>query len=77
MWRLICPISVSYTHLDVYKRQALAHEAPCEDVVKSDMALITLDTPVEFGSPNDPVSVLLCLGCTDTEMCIRDRASSC
>ena len=35
---------------------ALAHAAPCEDVVKSDMALITLDTPVEFGSPNDPVS---------------------
>ena len=24
---------------------ALAHAAPCEDVVKSDMALITLDTP--------------------------------
>lgn len=45
---------------------ALAHAAPCEDVVKSDMALITLDTPVEFGSPNDPVSVLLCLGCTDS-----------
>ena len=30
------------------------------------MALITLDVPVVFGSPNDPVSVVLCLGCTDS-----------
>ena len=44
---------------------ALAHAAPCEEVLKSDVALITLETPVEFGSPNDPVSVVLCLGCTD------------
>ena len=45
---------------------ALAHAAPCEEVLKSDVALITLETPVEFGSPNDPVSVVLCLGCTDS-----------
>ena len=45
---------------------ALAHAAPCEEVLKSDVALITLESPVEFGSPNDPVSVVLCLGCTDS-----------
>lgn len=45
---------------------ALAHAAPCEDVVKSDIALITLKNPVSFESPNDPVSVVLCLGCTDS-----------
>ncbi len=41
---------------------ALAHAAPCEEVLKSDVALITLETPVEFGSPNDPVSVVLMSG---------------
>lgn len=45
---------------------ALAHAAPCKEVHKSDVALITLKEPVSFGSPNDPVSVVLCLGCTDT-----------
>ena len=45
---------------------ALAHAAPCEDVIKSDIALITLKNPVCFESPNDPVSVVLCLGCTDS-----------
>lgn len=44
---------------------ALAHAAPCEAVIKSDVALITLESPVCFGSANDPVSVVLCLGCTD------------
>ena len=37
---------------------ALAHAAPCEDVIKSDIALITLKNPVCFESPNDPVSVV-------------------
>lgn len=44
---------------------ALAHAAPCAAVIKSDVALITLAAPVCFGSVNDPVSVVLCLGCTD------------
>jgi PTS system ascorbate-specific IIA component len=38
---------------------ALAHAAPSADVIRNDFALITLRTPVLFGSPNDPVSVLL------------------
>lgn len=45
---------------------ALAHAAPGEDVLKSDISLITLREPVSFGSPNDPVSVVLCLGCVDS-----------
>lgn len=44
---------------------ALAHAAPCEAVIKTDIALITLASPVNFGSANDPVRVVLCLGCTD------------
>lgn len=44
---------------------ALAHSEPCEAVIKSDVALITLDSSVNFGSVNDPVRVVLCLGCTD------------
>lgn len=44
---------------------ALAHAAPSEAVLKSDIGLITLKEPVKFGSPNDPVSVVLCLACTD------------
>lgn len=45
---------------------ALAHAAPCEAVKKSDIALITLDEPIDFGSENGPVSVILCLACTDS-----------
>ena len=45
---------------------ALAHAAPCEAVKKSDIALITLDHPIDFGSENGPVSVILCLACTDS-----------
>ena len=32
MKKFICIISVSYTHLDVYKRQVLTHEE-CEDIL--------------------------------------------
>ncbi|MEI3191446.1 MAG: PTS sugar transporter subunit IIA [Lachnospiraceae bacterium] len=45
---------------------ALAHASPCEAVKKSDIALITLDHPIDFGSENGPVSVILCLACTDS-----------
>jgi PTS system ascorbate-specific IIA component len=45
---------------------ALAHAAPCDAVKKTDISLITLASPVNFGSPNDPVSVVLCLACTDS-----------
>ena len=45
---------------------ALAHASPCEAVKKSDISLITLEKPVDFGSTNDPVFVILCLACTDS-----------
>ena len=40
---------------------ALAHAAPSEAVLKDDTALITLKKPVDFGSQNDPVYVVLAI----------------
>lgn len=45
---------------------ALAHARPSPAVLRNDMSLVVLDTPVEFGCENDPVSVVLCIACTDT-----------
>lgn len=50
---------------------ALAHAAPCEAVLHEDLALITLEKPVCFGSANDPVSVVLCVACADQDSHIR------
>lgn len=44
---------------------ALGHSEPCPEVFKSDLSLITLKNPVNFGSMNDPVKVVMCLACTD------------
>ena len=45
---------------------ALAHAAPnSETVHEPSLAIVTLKNPVKFGSPNDPVKVLMCLACTD------------
>ena len=47
---------------------ALAHAAPSADVHHDAMSLVTLRTPVCFGSAeNDPVRVVLCLSCVDRE----------
>lgn len=47
---------------------ALAHAAPSPDVFCDAMSLVTLSSPVMFGSAeNDPVSVVLCLSCVDRE----------
>lgn len=46
---------------------ALGHSEPCADVIKTDISLITLSKPVYFGSPNDPVSIVMCLACVDKE----------
>ena len=47
---------------------ALAHAAPSADVHQDAMSLVTLRTPVCFGSEeNDPVRVVLCLSCVDRE----------
>ncbi len=50
---------------------ALAHAAPSAEVLQEDMALITLEKPVCFGSANDPVSVMLCVACVDQDSHIR------
>ena len=45
---------------------AIAHAAPAPSVKKTDMALLNLAEPVSFGSPNDPVKLMLCLACVDS-----------
>ncbi|MFZ3070286.1 MAG: PTS sugar transporter subunit IIA [Anaerolineaceae bacterium] len=40
---------------------ALAHAAPSKEVLRDDVALITLSEPVRFGSPNDPIYVILAI----------------
>ena len=46
---------------------ALAHADPCAAVLRNDMSLILLETPVEFGCENDPISIILCVACTDRD----------
>ena len=50
---------------------AIAHAAPCDAVKKEDLAMITLAEPVSFGSPNDPVNLMLCVACIDRESHVR------
>ena len=50
---------------------AIAHAAPSPAVLREDLALITLADPVRFGSPNDPVKLILCVACVDRESHVR------
>ena len=54
-------------YMVISKGFALAHAAPCEAVKRSAVSLINLKEGVAFGSPNDPVKVVMCLACTDKE----------
>lgn len=45
---------------------ALAHAKPSKEVLENGVSLITLESPVNFGSINDPVNVILCVACTDS-----------
>ena len=44
---------------------AVLHGPPGKGVLRTDMAFMTLDKPVCFGSENDPVSLLLILAAED------------
>ena len=44
---------------------ALAHSEPSEVVKRTGISLINLEKPVDFGSNNDPVSVVMCMACVD------------
>jgi PTS system ascorbate-specific IIA component len=47
---------------------ALAHARPEDGVLELGMSVITLETPVEFGSEaNDPVSLVISFGGVDSE----------
>lgn len=52
-------------YIVIAKGFALAHAAPSEAVLKTDISLITLKDAISFGSVNDPVYVVMCLACTD------------
>ena len=61
-------ITHDYTEAMVHAVEELG---PSEAVRREDLSLITLAEPVCFGSPNDPVSVILCVACTDRESHVR------
>jgi len=44
---------------------ALAHAAPSPHVKETSISLITLKNSVNFGSQNDPVSIVMCIACID------------
>ncbi len=54
-------------YMVIAKGFALAHAAPCEEVKNTSISLINLKDPVNFGSANDPVRVVMCLACKDKE----------
>ena len=54
-------------YMVIAKGFALAHAAPCEEVKNTSISLINLKDPVNFGSGNDPVRVVMCLACKDRE----------
>jgi mannitol operon transcriptional antiterminator len=46
---------------------ALPHARPEEGVISNGMCIITLKNPVEFGSHNDPVRVVIAFGAVEVE----------
>ncbi len=65
--QMIASVEEYGPYMVITKGFALAHAAPSEAVRNDSMSLINLKEPVEFGSRNDPVSVVLCLACIDKE----------
>ena len=44
---------------------ALAHASPGSSVLHTDISISTFKEPIDFHSENGPVSVVMCLACTD------------
>lgn len=44
---------------------ALAHAAPSNSVIKSDISIATFSDGINFNTENDPVKIVLCLACVD------------
>jgi PTS system ascorbate-specific IIA component len=63
--RMIAVVKEYGPYIVISPKLALAHASPGEFVLRNDISLITLSSPVHFGSKNDPVSIILCMGCTD------------
>lgn len=51
---------------------AFAHSKPSESVLKTGLSMVTLDTPVNFGSEaNDPVNIVCVIASKDTQEHMR------
>ena len=62
-------VPVSYTHLDVYKRQAEAYPEGCIEAMQKNFKTIAVpasDIALGLGNPK-------CMNVVLFEMCIRDR----
>lgn len=46
---------------------ALAHAAPGDGVMASDLSIARFDSDIEFHCDHDPVRIVMCLACTDSE----------
>lgn len=46
---------------------ALAHAAPGDGVMASDLSIARFDSDIEFHCDHDPVHIVMCLACTDSE----------
>lgn len=44
---------------------AISHSVPDENVLKTGVSLITLSEPIDFGSSNDPVEIVITLAAED------------
>ena len=65
IYNMIDSVNELGPYIVLTKGFALAHSAPCDAVKKTGISLINLEKPVNFGSNNDPVSVVMCLACVD------------
>lgn len=52
-------------YMVIMPRLALAHAAPCKEVINSDISIVTFKNEVFFNSENDPVKIVICLACID------------
>ncbi len=46
---------------------ALAHSRPSPSVLRAGLSWVTLSEPIEFGSPNDPVTLVIGLAATEQD----------
>lgn len=58
-------------YIVIDKGIALAHARPEDGVLKNGIALTTLSPPITFGSPNDPVNIMIILAASGDDEHIK------